>query len=290
MRTLTEMIVVVCVAAALLGAEVPTEKNLTNSLGMTMVRVEPGGFALGSEKGQWDERPVHKVRIARPFYLGVTEVTNAQYEQFDPGHRRWRGKLGYSTADDEAVVFVSWEDAVAFCRWLSNKEGRPYRLPTEAEWEYACRAGTSTPMWYGTPDANFAKVANFADERLNALTRRDSPKWIPTFDAVNDGDIVTANVDKHQPNPWGLVDMHGNVAEWTRSLYKPYPYRGDDGRDALDAEGMRVVRGGSFYDRPARGRSAFRWRYRTWQKVYNVGFRVVVEDGPPRRVASGTAE
>ena len=121
-----------------------TDATFTNSLGMQMVRIEAGSFVMGAEQGGWDERPLHQVTISRPFHVSATEVTNAQFEQFDAGHRQLRGKLGFSTADDEAVVFVSWHEAVAFCQWLSEKEGQPYRLPTEAEWEYTCRAGTTT--------------------------------------------------------------------------------------------------------------------------------------------------
>ena len=104
---------------------------------------------MGSLDGDFDERPRHRITISRPFYMAATEVTNAQYEQFDPGHRQLRGKLGFSKEDDEAVVFVTWHDAGRFCEWLSKKEGQPYRLPTEAEWEYACRAGTTTAYHTG---------------------------------------------------------------------------------------------------------------------------------------------
>ena len=116
-----------------------------NSVGMKFVRIQPGSFLMGQDKGgDWDERPVHKVDITQSFGISATEVTNAQYEQFDPEHRVLRGKLGFSERDDEAVVFVSWHEAAEFCDWLSKKEDKPYRLPTEAEWEYACRADTET--------------------------------------------------------------------------------------------------------------------------------------------------
>ena len=149
MHRLTVLIILLGVAPLLCSAEIPDGGSFDNSLGMRMIRIEAGQFWMGSERGVWDERPVREVTISRPFYLGATEVTNTQYEQFDPGHRRLRGKLGYSKDDDEAVVFVSWEDAVAFCNWLSRKEDRPYRLPTEAEWEYSCRAGTTTRYFTG---------------------------------------------------------------------------------------------------------------------------------------------
>ena len=121
MRRLTILTCVLSVSSLLWAGKISSEKTLTNSLGMEMVLIEDGQFPMGSEDGHWDEHPVRQVIISRPFYLGATEVTNTQYEQFDPEHRELRGKLGYSGDDDEAVVFVSWEDALAFCLWLSRK-------------------------------------------------------------------------------------------------------------------------------------------------------------------------
>ena len=131
----------------------------SNSLGMKLVRIEPGSFMMGQEGPAADykmakhptddssadfvEKPVHRVSITSPFLIGTTEVTLGQYRQFKPKHAGGRG------ADDEAVTGVSWNDAVAFCEWLSKKEGATYRLPTEAEWEFACRAGTTTAIHTG---------------------------------------------------------------------------------------------------------------------------------------------
>ena len=145
-------IAIFCVlASTALAAEMPTEKIYTNSIGMRLVRIEPGRFAMGFgdeplpeqlitkkghfPNGDFDEHPTHAVQITRPFYMGMFEVTNAQYERFDPAHKKWRGRSGYSKSDNEPVLFVSWHDAINFCDWLSKKEGLPYRLPTEAEWE-----------------------------------------------------------------------------------------------------------------------------------------------------------
>jgi formylglycine-generating enzyme required for sulfatase activity len=175
MRRIGWTIVVVCAGAAL--AWVPETrageamaKPYTNSLNMKLIRIEPGDFLMGQGDvppkacADWttrdsDETPAHKVRITKPFYLGATEVTNAQYELFIPEHRMFRGKKGASNADDEPVTYITWQQAVDFCRWLSKKEGKPYRLPTEAEWEYACRAGTTTQ--YHTGDHITAAQANF---------------------------------------------------------------------------------------------------------------------------------
>jgi hypothetical protein len=202
---------------------------------------------------------------------------------------------------------AAWEQAQAFCRWLTEKTGRTCALPTEAQWEYACRAGTATPLNCGDCNTDFGKYANLADARLNELCRRDSPRWIPAVMAVNDGSVVPDHGDKYLPNAWGLHDMHGNVAEWTRTEYRPYPYREDDGRNQKPEttnqkpettnqkpettnqkpqttnqkpETLMVVRGGSFYDRPERARSAFRLSYPAWQRIFSVGFRVVCEAAP----------
>jgi len=273
--------------------------ELGEGVTLDLVRIPAGEFVMGSADGWRDEGPPCRVAIAKPFWMGRFEITNAQYALFDSmhdsGYISWynkdQGNRGVSAGGEkQPVIRVTWQEAMAFCRWLSKKTGQTFSLPTEAQWEYACRAGTATPMNYGPVDADFSKHANFADQRLVSLCRRDSPKWIPHIANVNDGDTITANYDRHQPNAWGLHDMHGNVSEWTRSTYKPYPYRDDDGRNAPAADGRKVVRGGSFYDRPKRGRSAFRLSYPSWQKVYHVGFRVMTEDELPKHLAAASGE
>jgi hypothetical protein len=136
---------VVCVFAGVaLAGKACAAERLENSIGMELIRIEPGAFLMGSEtsKDRWDERPVHKVTITKPFYMSVTEVTIEQFKQFRPDYSVSEDSEPYATA-------VSWYDAVAFCKWLSEKEGKPYRLPTEAEWEYASRAGTTSPFSSG---------------------------------------------------------------------------------------------------------------------------------------------
>jgi formylglycine-generating enzyme required for sulfatase activity len=182
-------------------------------------------------------------------------------------------------------VRVSWTDAIAFCDWLSRRTGAKFSLPTEAQWEYACRAGTTTPLWYGGDNAIFNQFGNMADRKLEEMARRvpakmlysDYPDWVLRDDHSFDGALVTTNVGSYLPNPWGLCDMHGNAAEWTLTTYRSYPYRSDDGRDDPASVGRKVVRGGSWYDRPKRCASGFRLAYPAWQRVYNVGFRVVCE-------------
>jgi formylglycine-generating enzyme required for sulfatase activity len=179
------------------------------------------------------------------------------------------------------VVRVSWNEAVAFCRWLSDKTGQKVTLPTEAQWEWACRAGTDTPLFYGDLDADFSEYANMADTTIRELAydARDhySPDLVPRENRFDDGFLVTAEVGCYHPNRWGLYDMHGNAWEWTRSRYAPYPYTSGDWRNEINAASRKVARGGSWYDRPKRCRSAFRISYPSWQKVYNVGFRIIIE-------------
>ncbi len=207
------------------------------------MRIEPGEFTMGhaarppqseQEWRQWDydEAPAHKVRLTRAFYLAAHEVTNKQYEQFDPKHKELRGKFGAygqgkaSTTDDEPATMVSWQQAVDFCAWLSKNEGLPYRLPTEAEWEYACRAGTTTV--FNTGDSLTPEQANIG------LARDGKSK------------IATLPVGSYPPNPWGLYDMHGNVEEWCLDWYGPYE-AGEQVDPVGRADGfVRVTRGGSY--------------------------------------------
>ena len=142
--------------------------------------------------------------------------------------------------------------------------------------------------------SDFSRFANLGDIRLRDFAActafkfyestkiLDNPNkyddWIPRDTVYDDGGFVSEPVGRYRPNPWDLFDMHGNVAEWTRTAYAPYPYREDDGRNDLEGKEMRVTRGGSWYDRPFRATSSFRQPYRDYQKVFNVGFRVIMEE------------
>jgi formylglycine-generating enzyme required for sulfatase activity len=177
---------------------------------------------------------------------------------------------------------------MAFCRWLSTEAGDEFTLPSEAEWEYACRAGASTAMFYGDLDADFSAYANMADATLTKFASNpytvDEPlqnptkydDWIPKDARFDDGTLLTARPGTYRPNPWGLADMHGNVAEWTRTTYRP-SLAESIAAEAADAPGRKVVRGGSCRDRPYRCTSSFRLGYLPHQRVYNVGFRIVAK-------------
>ncbi len=250
---------------ALLPDQTFSEDSVSNSLGMKLVRIQPGSFTRGSDRGDWDERTTHQVTISQPFLMSVTEVTNAQYEQFDPQHRQFRGKLGFSHNDEEAVVFVSWENAAAFCKWLSEREGETYRLPTEAEWEYACRAGTTTPYYTGeTLPKPFHKNVGMS--------------WFPG--RKSDNDIVPLHVGKTPPNMWGLYDMHGNVEEWCLDWYGPYAAKAQQDPVGCANGDFRVTRGGSHSTTLEFLRSANRSGTLPEDKSWLIGFRVVQAEMP----------
>jgi len=262
--------------------------ELADGVSLELVRIPAGEFIMGDRAGHPDERPLRRVKIAQPFWLGRCEVTNRQFRSLFPKHDSGREtgefeqfgpyQRGYRVnRPDQPVVRVSWQQAMTFCRHLSAKTGRACRLPTEAQWEYACRAGTATPLWYGGLDDDFSPFANVSDATHHAVdyphVPAAIPAWRPADTRFDDKYRVSAPVGSFRPSPWGLYDMHGNVAEWTRSPY--------DRSKRSVAGGNRparmVVRGGSWTDRPKRCRSSFRLSYPPDQAVRDVGFRVVCE-------------
>ena len=270
------------------------EQIYTNSFGMQFVRIEPGTFTMGSENaalpdeltdgkshlrdGDWDEKPVHQVTLTTPFYIGIFQVTNAQYEEFQPAHNELRGLpnmgsqaspyTGFSQDDDEAVVFVDWHDATRFCEWLSEKEGIPYRLPTEAEWEYVCRAGTTTHFHTG-------------DTLPSEFHKNVGESWYPDAGRSRGAEeVMPLHVGQTPPNAWGVYDMHGNVEEWCQDwygVYEPHPQA-----DPVGAEtGLyRVTRGGSHSTLLCYLRSANRMAAVPEDKHWYIGFRVVCGEMP----------
>jgi formylglycine-generating enzyme required for sulfatase activity len=279
------------------GLETRRSFDLGEGVQMEFALVPAGEFIMGMLEGPDDNRPLCRVGIAEPFWMASTEVTNKQFQQFDPLHdngyldqqHKDHTTPGYPVKDPEMPVMrVSWNQAIQFCEWLSEKTGS---LPTEAQWEWACRAGTDTSVAYGDLNSDFSAHGNLADLsiRLLAVTgvnpqpiENPSPyeDFLPKDDRFDDKAKLMTKVAQYQPNVWGLFDMHGNVWEWTRSAYRPYPYQEDDGRNALTGDEKRVARGGSWSDKPKRARSAFRLAYRPYQRVFNVGFRVVCMVGP----------
>ncbi len=244
-----------------------------------------------------DEHPQHRVRITRPFYLGTYHVTRGQFRQFVqdsgyktqaeklPGVGRWNPEkkeaesrtdyswrnVGFEQTDEHPVVALSWNDATAFCQWLSRKEAKDYRLPTEAEWEYACRAGTKTRYWRGDDPETLAKVGNIADAAFNE--KFPDSKWKMK---ASDGYVFTAPVGSFQPNPFGLYDTHGNAWEWCSDWYGEDYYGKSPTIDPRGPEtGVhRVLRGGSFIDVPFHSRSCSRIKNGPVVQTNYTGFRV----------------
>ncbi len=293
-------------AAAQLGAidEVAPVTTRTLVIGegqsMTFRRIPAGRFVMGSASGYPDERPRCVVTVERPFWMSEMEVRNDQYHVFDPEHdSRYQDEFGkdhvfpghVGNHRRQPVVRVSWNEARAFCAWLSEKCGVNADLPTEAQWEWAARSGTGTPFPWGGLDDDFSKFANLADRdtRFQLVgfegggnIRNRYPYRIdqnyPLHDERFLDDWFCLNyVGRANCNRWGLYDMHGNAAEWTRSDYAPYPYVEDDGRNACSSKARKVVRGGSYASRPRDATSSIRQAYEPWQKVFDVSFRVVFE-------------
>ena len=276
--------------------------DLTLDLGdgqqLALKRVPAGEVAMGDANGDANEFPMALVKIERPCWVGVTEISLRQYQQFNPSHRNGyydqhykdQVRPGYLMDSPQLpVIRVSWQQAMAFCDWLSKKSGRKVTLPTEAQWEYACRAGTTTPMFYGDLNTDFSAYANLADVTTKKLAVSGvDPQPIANPDRFwdyvlkearfNDGVLHLAEVGHYQPNAWGLRDLIGNVAEWTLDDYRPYPYQAAASRDDASHQGRKVVRGGSWSERPKESRASSRVDYPAWQRVYNVGFRVIVLD------------
>ncbi|MCD6392070.1 MAG: formylglycine-generating enzyme family protein [Planctomycetes bacterium] len=257
---------------------------------MQFVPIKAGSFTMGAdlsadyitaEKGIFiqDEFPVRKVTITRDFEMGRYEVTNAQYEKFDPKHAALRGKAyGISADDNEAVVYVNWYEATGFCKWLSaNDKEYDYRLPTEAEWEYACRAGTRTPYNDGVGGDIYS--LNPLGELTGKwriitpwlITRGNRPAKNIAWESPEDVDLT---VGQDGPNAWGLYDMIGGVQEMTGDWYGPYVES-----DTVDPVGYadgssKVVRGGCHNVYIQTLRSANRSSSNRTDSHFLMGFRV----------------
>lgn len=278
--------------------------RLSAEVEMTLVRVPGGEFLMGADDGHPDEMPRSRVGV-RPFWMARCETRNREYRVYEPSHEsRTEDRHGYQfgvtghdqDGPDQPVVRVSWEEAMGFCGWLARSTGLRVTLPTEAQWEWACRAGAATAFWYGGLDTDFAPYANLGDAMLakfagdpyvqdwaKAAFKDPGPydNWLPQDGRFNDGGFITEPVGRYAGNVWGLKDMHGNAREWTRSAYRPYPYRTDDGRDVVAGPPRgteRVTRGGSWRDRPFRATASHRLPYAGYQRVFDVGFRIVCED------------
>jgi sulfatase modifying factor 1 len=255
-----------------------------------------------------DEFPQHQVRITKPFYFGACEVTNGQFRKFveatgyktqaereevhplgsggwgfNQAEQKFEGRdmkynwrnPGFAIAEDGPVVDVTWNDAVAFCQWLSEQEGKTYRLPTEAEWEYAARAGTTTRYWSGDDPNSLARIANTAD----ASFFRALPHYYPADKTVaaDDGQVLPVKVGSYPPNAFGLFDVHGNVWEWTADWWAEdfYANSPTDDPQGPPSGDKKVRRGGAWHSAPLFTRISFRNYNKVESRYPNLGFRVV---------------
>ena len=288
---LATLLVVLCLSSCS-RRDLPS-KELTLDLGdkitMKLVLIPAGKFLMGSrlsaaklarryggEEGYYaNEYPQHEVAISQSFYMGIREVTQAQWRAImdsEPWKARWYCKKAEA---DTPVCCIDWDDANKFCELLSKKTGRTVALPTEAQWEYACRAGTRTEHYFGDGTSELGDYAWF-DEN-----------------ASSKGEDYPHAVGQKKPNTWGLYDMHGNVYEWCRDWYdeKFYAKAKDVDPENTTEARYRVIRGGSWLSLPRSCRTASRdggdnWggdnRYRGRFRLrggFHSGFRVVVLDG-----------
>ena len=267
--------------------------QVTPGVSMEFVWIPAGKFVMGDNQSPTDASPAFKATIKKGFWMSKHEVTNQQYVALVPSHdsriigQQWKDHTtpGYFVNQPtQPVVRVSQQEALAYCQMLSKNGEATYTLPTETQWEWACRAGSDQPFWFGSV-SNFGTYENLADAQITnlAVTGVD-PKpmsksdpmrqfwdFMPREASVDDKHMIVAPVGSYRPNPWGLHDMHGNVSEWTRSTYVPYPLK-----KAAPAEKV-VARGGSWAERPIYSTSTYRKAFLPWQKVHNVGFRVVLQ-------------
>ena len=264
---------------------------------MEFVRIPAGEFVMGNNESGRGAAPAARVRIEHPFWMSISEVTNQQYNVFNPSHdsrftaQFWKDHVGPGYAANrpsQPVTRISWNEAMEFCRIMSERTGVKFALPTEAQWEWACRAGSEADFWWGHDKCGFAEKENLADQSLRKMAVSgidpqpvSTSSWVykyytymPREDSVNDGEMTISDVKQFKANAWGLHDMHGNVAEFTRSCYKPYPYKGEKENGSNEI----VVRGGAWNYPPKLSTAYCRESYLKWQPANNVGFRVVIEE------------
>jgi formylglycine-generating enzyme required for sulfatase activity len=262
------------------------DKKIRNSLGMEFVYIAPGTFTMGSppsEPGRDDNEGQHPVTLTRGYYLQTTEVTVGQWREFSKrsgykteaetggGAYMWTGDKwekkkgtfwdnpGFAQDDSQPVTCVSWNDAQKFIDWLNSNEGASYRLPSEAEWEYAARAGSTTAF----ANSGITELKCGRDPNLDAMG------WY----CGNSGD-KTHPVAQKQPNAWGLYDMHGNVWEWCQDWYGDYPSGAVTDPKGPSSGSSRVYRGGGWYFNARDCRSAVRYRLTPGLRNYSLGLRL----------------
>ncbi len=245
-----------------------------NALGMRFVVIPPGRFRMGTP-GRVEER-AHTVTLTRTFWIGAFEVSNAQFREFRGDHDSGKYFRLSLDGDDQPATQVSWDDAVAFCRWLTKRDARwRYRLPTEAEWEYVVRAGTDATYPWGDATQEATLFANVADEATKAELA-DSGRWTLQCFPGDDRHRTSAPGDGgFSPSSLGVYHMIGNVWEWCADLHGPYPVGEVTDPKGADESTDRVLRGGCWRSTPREARCAFRYQAEPDQFEDTFGFRVV---------------
>jgi sulfatase modifying factor 1 len=234
---------------------------MENSMGQTFPHIPAGTFLMGSpvpESGRFLDETQHQVTLTKSFFMGTTVVTQGQWKKV-MGTEPWKGKDYVQEGDNCPATYVSWDDAVAFCKKLSAMENKTYRLPTEAEWEYACRGGTTTAYSFGDDEKKLGLYAWFMGN---------------TYDG---GESFAHEVAVKLPNPFGLYDMHGNVWEWCSDWYGAYPSTPLTDPQGPNSGSSRVLRGGSWRSVPKNVRCASRGDGTPESRFSSYGFRVVLE-------------
>ncbi len=267
--------------------------------GLTMIfrKIPAGQFVMGDNKYGKTSAPESRVKIDKPFWIGEIEVTNEQYNALVPEHdsrymaQFWKDHTGpgyEANRPGQPVIRVSYDQIVEYCQKLSTITGLNIKLPTEAQWEWAARAGSENPFWFGGLKSDFGKYENMADVQLEKMAvygvnprplAKTSPyfdyfNYLPKSDDVDDGEMVQIEGKSYEANPWGLYDMLGNVREMTSSDYIPYPYKREISTEGAD----KVVRGGSWIDRSKNSTAYSRKSVAPWQPSNNVGFRLIIEE------------
>lgn len=239
---------------------------ITNRIGMKLVYIPAGDFMMGSHDGASNEKPVRKVTISKGFYMGVTEVTQAQYKALMDANP------SYFKDDNKPLERVNRDDAMGFCRKLSQRDGKIYTLPTEAQWEYACRGGTTTEYSFGSSESELYKFGNYCDK-----SNTTGYSWQDKRN--DDGYDKTAAVGSYRPNSFGLYDMHGNVWEWCRDWFdeRYYSKGGTVDPENTQSTGFHLLRGGNWRNWASVCRSATRFRLTPGYRSNSAGFRVVLE-------------
>ncbi|HUK82766.1 MAG TPA: formylglycine-generating enzyme family protein [Verrucomicrobiae bacterium] len=256
------------------GLKITNITYYINSVGMKLVRIEPGTFWEGLTKAQslrmhGEHKYGHQVTLTKPYYIAAYETTIELFEQYDPTfvkRRVWyeRGK-GF---EDHPVIGVKWRECQQFCRWLSTKEGRLYRLPTEAEWEYACKAGTTTILYWGDNawDRRKANVGGIREAQESY---------------GEDGYMYTSPVGVYPPNPWGLYDMIGNTWEWVNDWFDWFPSEPQTDPTGPPTGHMRVDKGAGWDTRTRHLKSCARDGNNPADLFEDRGFRVLCELAQP---------